>query len=36
MDFTTALQLKAEGVGATSTILMDSMMAKKPTWRAEK
>jgi hypothetical protein len=31
MDFTTALQLKGEGIGATSTILTDSLMAKKPT-----
>lgn len=36
MDFPTTLQLKAEKVGKALTITSDAMMAKKPTWRAEK
>jgi len=36
MDFPTTLQLKAERVGKAMTITSDAMMAKKPTWRAEK
>jgi len=36
MDFPTTLQLKAEKVGKALTVTSDAMMAKKPTWRAEK
>jgi hypothetical protein len=36
MDFPTTLQLKAEKVGKALTITSDALMAKKPTWRAEK
>ena len=36
MDFAITLQLKAEKVGKALTITSDAMMAKKPSWRAEK